>query len=120
MKKYTPFLFLLSLSPFIAHAASLQTFIVGVTKFLSDVLIPFILGIAFLFFVVNAVRYFVVESSSEDGREKAKALTIYSVSAFVLIIIFWGIINLLSISIGLEGETQPGQDYINCKTNKTC
>ncbi len=88
----------------------------NIVTFLSDTVIPFLLGIAFLFMVINGVRYFILGSTSEDGRDKAKALAIYGVLAFVIIIIFWGIVNLLVDSIGLGGETQPDQDYVKMKT----
>lgn len=106
----------LLLLPFVTYAQSAQSLITGFTKFLSTAAIPFLLGVAFLFFVVNGVRYFVLGSSNEDGREKAKALAIYGVLAFVIIIIFWGLVNILVDGIGLGGETQPTQDYVDAYT----
>jgi len=99
--------------PFIMHAQSLQSMIPNVLTFLSSVVVPFLIGIAFLFFVANVIRYFVIESTAEDGRKKAKALAIYGVAAFVIIVIFWGVVNMLVSSTGLDGVTQPKQDYVN-------
>ncbi|MCD5381056.1 MAG: pilin [Candidatus Pacebacteria bacterium] len=97
--------------PFVTHAQDAQSFLKNFTKFLGDVFVPFLFGIAFLFFVYNAIRFFVMGGSNEEGREKAKALAIYGVAAFVLLITFWGIINLLSTSIGLDGCDAPKSDY---------
>ncbi len=105
----------LLLLPTLAHAQapySFQEFIVGFLGFLNGVFIPFLVGIAFVFFLVNVVRFFIIESTNEQGREKAKALAIYGVAAFVLFVIFWGIVNLLSSSLGLNDCTQPGSDYV--------
>lgn len=109
----TPLLlaFLLAL-PLVSHAQSLQTFLVNFTRFLGDTLVPFLIGIAFLFFAVNVVRFFVFGSDNQEGQEKAKALAIYSVLAFVIIIIFWGVINLLSSSLGLDGCVPADSDYV--------
>lgn len=116
MQKYFSLFLLVTFLPSVVHAqSSLQSLLIGFTKFLDSIVIPFLLAIAFFVFAINAVRYFIFQSTSEDGREKAKALAIYSVFAFVLIIIFWGIINLLSTSIGLDGVTQPEQDYVKMK-----
>jgi succinate dehydrogenase/fumarate reductase cytochrome b subunit len=103
------FIFIL---PLVTNAANgIQTFLLNFMVFLNDTIVPFLMGIALLFFIVNVVRYFIIGSTNEDGREKAKALAVYGVSAFVSIVIFWGIINMFASSIGLDGYTQPKPDY---------
>lgn len=101
------------LFPLVTHAQNLLLLVVNFVKFINGVLIPFLLGIGFLMFVVNVVRYFVLGSANEEGRDKAKSLAIYSVAAFVLIVTFWGIINLLAGSLDIRSN-QPVSDYV-CK-----
>lgn len=120
MKKSFFGLFALFLLPLVTHAQSLHVYVKSILIFLDTTIIPFLLGIGFLFLVINVVRYFIVEGSDEDGRDKAKALATYSVLAFVIIVIFWGIVNMLVNGIGLGGKTQPTQDYVECKKNGTC
>lgn len=120
MKKYTYLFPLFLLTPLVTQAADLQTFIGNVLSFINDYIILFLLAAAFLFFIINVVRFFILGSTSDDGKEKAKALAIYGVGAFVLIVILWGIVNMLVSSLGFGGDTQPSQDYIDCKTKKTC
>jgi succinate dehydrogenase/fumarate reductase cytochrome b subunit len=106
---------LLSVIPSPAWAdddGGIQTFIKGIVNFLNDVVIYFLLAIGFLFFVYNAIRYFVFEGSNEDGQKKAKNLAVYSVMAFVLIIILWAIVNMLAETTGLQGEDALENDYI--------
>jgi hypothetical protein len=100
-------LLLVILSPGVTLAAtnstdSLQGLIMGVGGFINGILIPLVLAIAFLVFMVNVVRFFIIESSSEEGQANAKSLAIYSVSAFVFILSFWGIVNLIADGIGLN------------------
>ena len=106
--------FLLVAVPFLASAQTLsaQGFIASFLVFSNKVLIPFLLGIAFLFFVFNVFRFFIVGGSSDDGREKAKDLALYSVLAFVIIVVFWGIVNLLSSSLGFNDGNTPTPDYL--------
>jgi len=106
-------------TPHLAAAQNMQAYLTGFISFTDKTLIPFLLGIAFLIFVYNAIKYFVVEGASEDGREKAKALAIYSVAAFVLIIIFWGIVRMVATSTGLSGCQQPLTDYQKLKMSGT-
>ena len=110
MKYVSPlFLFLI---PVISNAQGLQEYIPSFVNFLSDVIIPFLLGIAFLVVVINTVRFFVFESTNKEGQEKAKGFIIYSIFAFVVIIAFWGIINLLAGATDLDGCRQPTSDYV--------
>ena len=50
-------------------------------------------------------QYFIAGGANDEAKEKGKSLMIYAVLGFVLIIVFWGIINLIANSTGLEGET---------------
>lgn len=115
MKKILPYFATLLLLPLIAAAQTAQAFLVNFTSFLSNVIIPFLFGVAFLFFVINVIRFFVIGGSNEDGREKARALISYSVAAFVFLIIFWGIINMLSSSFGYDNvlcTSDKMSDYV--------
>jgi heme/copper-type cytochrome/quinol oxidase subunit 4 len=97
--------------PITMHAQGLNDLLGNTTSFISGTLIPFLFGMAFLVFVVNVIRFLVLQSSNKEGQENARNLLTYSVLAFVFLAIFWGVINIISGSIGLEGDTQPKSDY---------
>jgi len=101
----------------------LQSYVTYLITFVNNILIPFILGIAFLFFVVNVFRFFILGGSNPESQDKAKSLAIYGVGAFVFIIIFWGIVNILSSSLGLDfvPSNQLCPDYNpNCALPSDC
>jgi hypothetical protein len=112
MKSLTYVLLLTTPHLLLAQTTSLQNLLSNSIIFMDETVIPFLFGLAFLFFIVNVVRYFIIEGSSEDGREKAKNLAIYSAAAFTFLIIFWGVVNLVASSIGLEDKKQPCPDYL--------
>ncbi|MCB9812565.1 hypothetical protein H6778_02825 [Candidatus Nomurabacteria bacterium] len=112
MKQPTILAASLLLFPAITHAQDFQTFLVAFTNFLSGVFIPFLIGMAFLFFIINVIRYFVLGGSNQEDQEKAKSLALYGIMAFVLMITFWGIVNMLVNSIGGGGQSAPTSDYI--------
>ncbi len=89
---------------FDADNSQLTDFFTEVLIFINDVLIPFILGVAFLFFVWGVFRYFIAGGADEEKREQGKKIIIYSLLGFVIIIIFWGLVNLLAESTGFEGD----------------
>ena len=76
----------------------------NILGFINGVLIPFILGIGFLVFVWGMFRYFIAGGANDDAKEQGKSLMVYATLGFVLIIIFWGVVNLIAQSTGWEDE----------------
>lgn len=76
----------------------------NILEFTNTTLIPFIIGIGFLVFVWGMFQYFIAGGANDESKEKGKSLMIYATLGFVLIIIFWGVVNLLAESTGLQGE----------------
>ena len=88
-----------------ADAGPFQDLLENILVFSNDVLIPFILGIGFLVFVWGIFKYFIFGGANEEAKEQGKSLVIYATLGFVLIIVFWGIVNLLSTSTGLVDQS---------------
>ncbi len=112
----TPFYIILlsvtALVPNLAFAqSSLQKLLTNIPNFINTVLIPFLFGIAFLIFVYNVIRYFVAGAENKDLKEDAKNIALYSVAAFVFLIVFFGIVRMFVDSTGLQNKTQPCSDY---------
>ena len=87
-----------------ADAGPFQDLLENILVFTNNVLIPFIIGIGFLVFVWGMFKYFIVGGANDDAKEQGKSLMIYATLGFLLIIVFWGVVNLLSSSTGLQGE----------------
>lgn len=108
--KYLALSSTLAFLPMIAGAADagfgdgLDDFLGEILTFINTVLIPFILGIAFLLFVWGMFQFFIAGGANEEAKEKGKSLLVYAILGFVIIIVFWGIINLLAGATGLEGD----------------
>ena len=77
----------------------------NILTFTNDVLIPFIIGIGFLFFVWGVFKYFIFGGANDEAKEQGKSLIIYATLGFVLIIIFWGVVNLITGSTGLVSSS---------------
>ena len=100
--------------PFVAGAQGLadnngnggafQILLTNILIFTNNVLIPFIIGIGFLVFVWGMFQYFIAGGANDEKKESGKSLMIYATLGFVLIIVFWGVINLLATSTGLQNE----------------
>jgi hypothetical protein len=80
------------------------TFVKGIIGFINEVLFPLALAIAFIALVWGIVKYFVIGGDSDDGKSKGKDLIIYSVVGFVIILSFYGIINVLANGLGFSNK----------------
>jgi len=87
-----------------ADGGQFGTLLRNILGFSNSVLIPFILGIGFLVFVWGMFKFFIVGGANDDAKEQGKSLMVYATLGFVFIIIFWGIVNLVATSTGLDDE----------------
>lgn len=83
---------------------------------INNVVIPLIVALAVLFFIWNVFRFFILQSGSEEGRQKAKRLMLYGLLALVIILTIWGIVNILIKTFGISGPLVPCPDYLNDQT----
>ncbi|MCA9360434.1 hypothetical protein H6785_01840 [Candidatus Nomurabacteria bacterium] len=88
-----------------SNGGGFEDLLINLMQFINDVLIPFIIGIGFLFFVWGMFLYFIMGGADDEKKVKGRSLMIHAVIGFVVIIIFFGVINLLTSSTGLEGES---------------
>lgn len=106
--------------PSITFAQGLEGYFNSFLVFINNVVFPLLLGIGFLFLIINIVRYFIIESTNPEGRETAKIYIIYSILAFLIISVFWGIMTLLVNASGLGGVSQPVPDFIGSYGGGVC
>ncbi len=85
-----------------------QTLLSNILVFTNAVLIPFIIGIGFLVFVWGMFQYFIAGGANDEAKEKGKSLMIWATVGFLLIFVFWGIINTLATSTGLNDVIDTG------------
>jgi hypothetical protein len=88
-----------------ADAGAFGLLLINIVSVINTLIIPSIIAIGFLVFVWGMFQFFIAGGANEEAKEKGKSLMIYATLGFVLIIVFWGVINLLTTSIGLEDET---------------
>ena len=84
-----------------SDAGPFQDLLINILDFSNDVLIPFIIGIGFLVFVWGIFKYFIFGGANDEAKASGKSLIVWATVGFVAIIIFWGVINLLTESTGL-------------------
>ena len=96
-----------------ATGAGMGTFFKGVLNFIDNILLPLILGLAFLMFVWGVFKFFILGGSDEEAQQKGRSLMLYAVAGFVLILSFYGIVSVLTNGLGFGNQhTLPGAQEV--------
>lgn len=94
---------------------NIQTFLINILSFLDKVIVPAILGIAFLFFIWNITRYFIFQGGDEKKHSEARQYALWSILAFVFILSLWGIVSLFASGLNLGQNKVVNPDYMTTK-----
>ena len=90
----------------------IQGILSALVSFIGTTLVYFLMGIAFFVFMWNMFRYFIMEGTSDEGRQKAKSLAIWGILGFVIIASLWGIVNFVRDNFGIGDGNQITPDYM--------
>ena len=93
--------------PFVtfAYLGEIGDFFYDVLDFIDYILVPLVFAVALVTFLFGMFRYFILGGGNEDDRKKGKQLMIWSITAFVIMVSIWGIVNM--IAGGLFGYSSP-------------
>lgn len=86
-------------------------FIANTLSFINNYLVPFVLALAFLAFIWGVFKFFVLGGSDEEKQKEGKSLMIYAIIGFVVIISFYGIVNLVLGGLGLTNSPADFVDF---------
>ena len=106
MKKLSRLIPLAAFAPFFALAADpgnfegFQVFIVNLSGFINNILVPFVFALALLLFLWGMFTTFILGGQDEEKREKGKKLMLWAIIAFVVMVSIWGIVNFVADAFG--------------------
>lgn len=122
VEQYFAYVFgLLAFVPTIALAqGSIQSFSGRIITFLNVTFIPFLFSLALLFFIFFVIKYFIIDATNQIDRGKAGKYALYSISAFVVMVSLWGIVNLFIGGLGFGREEPVCPDVIGKYLSKGC
>src|SRR5690242_10372750 len=102
MKKTLPILSVLAIAlPSVALAATsknLSDLIIQITGYLNVALV-LLMGVAMVFFVWYVIKYYVRPNAD---RKEGGLYIMYSLIGFFVILSFWGLVNVLQNTFGLQ------------------
>jgi hypothetical protein len=96
--------------------SEIAQFLRDLTSFVDTTLIPVIFAFAFIVFLWGVFQYFILGGANNEQRETGRKFVLWAVIAFVVMLSFWGIINLIQRSLGFDSTGRPCLPTFNSNT----
>lgn len=92
---------------------SLGSFIISL---INNVAVPLVFALAFIVFIWGVFLFFIAGGHNEEGKEKGRALMLYGLIGFFVMVSVWGLVNILTGTFNLENQVPelpvtPDSDY---------
>lgn len=74
---------------------------------INHVLVPLIFALAFIYFLINIYRYFILNGDVPDSQKKGRTFAIYGVVGFAVMLSVWGLVNIIINTFSLQNPARP-------------
>ena len=74
---------------------------------INSVLVPVLFAIAFIVFLYGVAEAYIFSKGSEEAVKKGHKLIMWGIIAFVIMISVWGLVNVVSNTLGLSDFYAP-------------
>lgn len=97
--------FVAALTPFVAFAADITSIITAIQGIV-ELFIPLLMTIAIALFLYGVVKY--ITAGGDPEKEKsARGYLIYGIIGLFVLVAFWGIVTVLTSTLGITEGTSP-------------
>lgn len=79
----------------------------SIITFINQTAVPLLFAVAFIVFLFGVFRYFIAGGASDEKRKEGRTMIIYSVVGFAVMIVLWGLVNLIIGTLGFSDTTMP-------------
>lgn len=79
----------------------------SIITFINTVAVPLVFAVAFIVFLFGVFRYFIVGGANAEKRKEGTQLIVYSIIGFAVMIVVWGLVNLIVGTLGFTNNTRP-------------
>lgn len=81
---------------------------IGLISVLIDrFIVPLLFAVAFIVFLYGVYNYFIASAENDEKRKEARKFVLYGLAGFVIMIAVWGLVNLITNSLGLDTKARP-------------
>lgn len=79
----------------------------SIIAFINTVAVPLLFAVAFIVFLFGVFRFFILGGANEEKRREGRQMIIYSVVGFAIMIVLWGLVNLVVNSFDIKDKSMP-------------
>ena len=83
--------------------------------FINSILVPLLMAVAFIVFLFGIYRYFIQGGDNEDSRTEGRKMAMNGIIGFVIILSIWGLVYLVSDTVGLQITNTPQPPTFNAQ-----
>lgn len=92
----------------------------SIITFINTVAVPLVFAVAFIVFLFGVFRYFIVGGANAEKRKEGTQLIVYALIGFAVMIVVWGLVNLIVGTLGFTNNTRPPlPTFSNTSTDNT-
>ncbi len=88
---------------------ALQVYSNSIINIIYFLLVPAVIAMAFITFLWGVYTYFILGADNETARETGKQFILWGIIGFAVIISFWGLVYMASMTLGLFPGSAPLQ-----------
>ena len=79
----------------------------SIISFINTVAVPLVFAVAFIVFLFGVFRYFIAGAAKPEKRKEGTQLILYSIIGFAVMIVVWGLVNLVVGTFGFKDTSRP-------------
>jgi hypothetical protein len=76
-------------------------FIIGL---INNVAVPVVFALAFIVFIWGVFQVFILGGTNEEAKEKGRALMLWGLIGFFVMVSVWGLVRILTGTVGLTNN----------------
>jgi len=88
-------------------ASTLCTIFSNLLYLINYVLVPVIFALAFIVFLWGIAKAYILSGGDPEEVKRGHTLVLWGIIGFVVMISLWGLVNVVSSSLGLSGYSAP-------------
>lgn len=85
----------------VTSVQSAGSFLIGL---INNVAVPVVFALSFIVFIWGVFQVFVLGGTNEEAKEKGRALMLYGLIGFFVMVSVWGLVSILTGSVDLNDQ----------------
>ena len=82
-------------------------FLQSLVTLIDTFFIPLFFAVAFLLFIWGVFLYFILGAGNDEKRKEGRSFVVYGIIGFVIMVSLWGIVALLTSTLGFGNQNRP-------------